>query len=347
MRTASIVDLPVVRSSERMDYKRCKKRWYWRWRKGYVPRNKTFGALELGTWMHAALAAWYLAGKRRNGQLAELLEAAALVDIRIAESNKAPDYVIEKAEELLALGIEMARAYQVHYGNDKKISVVVAEIPLEFTISRLDDSGMVVAVHKIKPDLVFIDEHGFVWLMEHKTAKSIQLGHLPIDDQARPYGVMAEPALRKLGIINQHQQFRGIMYNFLRKALPDLRPTNAKGQYLNQNGEISKRQPPPLFVRKPVTLTKKAKKITLERLRDETLEITEKTLEIRQGTLDPDRLPKTPHKSCEKTCPFFDMCVAEENGINIRDMERMLFVQRDPYLYEEETTEDTLSFEIG
>ena len=51
-----MVNLPVIRSGERMCFKRCQKKWYWEWRRGLVPRNKTFGALDLGTWMHIALA---------------------------------------------------------------------------------------------------------------------------------------------------------------------------------------------------------------------------------------------------------------------------------------------------
>ena len=114
--------------------------------------------------------------------------------------------------------------------------------------------------------------------MEHKTAKQVQLEHLVIDDQARPYGAMTESLLRKLGLIKRSQQFRGILYNILRKALTDERPQNTQGKYLNQDGSVSKRQPSPLFIRHPVTMTKKAKIITLQRVRDETLEITQKTL---------------------------------------------------------------------
>ena len=203
------------------------------------------------------------------------------------------------------------------------------------------------AVHKLKPDLVFRDRNGDIWLMEHKTAKQVQLEHLVIDDQARPYGVMAEPILRKLGVINSRQKFRGILYNFLRKALTDERPQNPAGKYLNQDGSVSKRQPSPLFIRHPVTMTKKAKMITLERVRGETLEITQKTLELRTGYLHPDRLNKTPHKSCAKTCNFFTMCVAEEEGSDISSMESTMYKRQNPYIYEEESTEDPMSFEIG
>lgn len=342
-------NLPVIRSSERIDFKRCPKKWYWKWRKGLTPKAKTFGALELGTWMHTALADWYQEGTKRNGQLVDWFSATATHAISAAVVQNAPDYVVEKAEELAVLGENMATAYQRHYQNDKKIYVLGAEIPLEFTMAKalINGSWEPIAVHKLKPDLVFADENRDVWLMEHKTAKQVMTEHLVIDDQARPYGAMAERSLRKLGVISKRQQFRGILYNFLRKALPDERPQNSQGKYLNQDGSVSKRQPSPFFLRKPVAMTRQAKIITLQRVSEEAKVITLRTLELRTKELSPDQLPKTPHKSCPKTCQYFTMCVAEEEGTNIKDMERLMFVRQDPYLYEEESTEETLGFEIG
>lgn len=341
--------LPSIRSSERKTYKRCVKKWYWEWRRGLVPRAAQFGALELGTWMHDALAHWYLKGyKRHKMPLAEIFKNRAMLDIRTAKSNHAPDYVIEKAEELLSLGEAMAEAYQLHYGNDDIINVVGVELPLDFSIP--DENGRIVAVHKIKPDMIFLKD-GEIWLMEHKTAAAIRTEHLAIDDQARPYGSMAERALRQSGLLKRFERyvFKGILYNFLRKALPDQRPTNAEGKYLNQNGSISKRQPPANFVREPITLTKASKVIALNRIAEETIRITKVTLAIRNKELNPHHLPKTPHWSCPRHCDFWAMCRAEEEGADIRDMEKALYIRRDPYIYDDQngTTDEVATFEMG
>jgi hypothetical protein len=341
-------DLPAIRSGERADYKRCKKKWFWAWRMGLVPRAARFGALELGTWVHAALADWYQLGYRRNQMpLKDLFNAYASVAIGTAREIGAPDHVLEKADELAKLGEAMTAAYQQNYGKDPVIHVLGAEIPLEFTIP--DESGVVAAIHKFKPDLIFSDSNHDVWLMEHKTAASIRTEHLVLDDQARPYGAMAERALRKLGIIKERHTFRGILYNFLRKALPDERDRNAEGLYLNKsNGTVSKNQPPPLFVRKPITMTVRQKVITLHRVRAETLEITREALRLRQHVKEAEFLQKTPHKSCPTTCQFFAMCVAEEEGTNIRSMIEMQYFRRNPYLYAEEnpTADEPVGFEV-
>lgn len=332
--------LSAIRSSERKDKKRCEKKWYWAWRRGLVLRSARFGALELGTWVHEALARWYGPGVKRHGDLAEHFQIVADAAYELARRGKTPEHVLDKAEELIALGTAMLEAYQKHYGRDGDVRILAVEIPLDFSFSAT-------VRHALKPDAVFLDADDDVWLLETKTAATVKTEHLVIDDQARPYGAMAERALRNLGLIEKYQRFRGILYNFLRKGLPDERQTNAQGKYLNKNGTVSARQPPPLFVRKEITMTRAAKVRTLERVQRETIEIAELTMRLRDGTVKPHELDKTPHHSCPRTCDFFAMCVAEEEGANIRLMERTMFIRRNPYEYEQETTDESPGFEFG
>lgn len=340
-----VANLPAVRTHERIDYKRCVKKWYWRWRMGLIPKAVSFGALELGTWMHLALERWYGQGFKRNGLLVNHFLDVCETALGEAEAAGAPAHQMEKAEELWALGQAMASAYQAHYGRDENVNVIAAEIPLEFAID--DAEGNPLGVHRLKPDMVYLDPYDDAWLMENKTATTIRTDHLVIDDQARPYGAMAERALRKLGLITKRQRFRGITYNYLRKGLPDTRPTDESGRYLNKNGSVSKKQTAPLFVRKNITMTRAAKVITLNRIAMEVHLLVTMGNALRNKQLDPKHLPKTPHISCPRTCQFFAMCTAEEEGVDIREMQRLMYVRRDPYAYEKESTDEIVSFEMG
>lgn len=342
-----MVMLPVVRSSERKTYKRCQKKWFWEWRRGLVPKAASFGALELGTWYHTGQQRWYGKGLTRHGSFAEHVNITALASIELARRQRAPEHILEEADRLAVLGVAMAEAYETHYGMDEELFVLGTEVPLEFTFPN--DHGKPLAIHKLKPDLIFRDPDGGVWIKETKTAASIRTGHLVIDDQARPYGAMGELALMKAGILSPTKRLKGVMYCFSRKALPDEREMNSEGKYLNKDGSVSKRQPPPLFERKPITMTHAQKRITLQRVRNETCEVTLTALELRTKQLHPNLLNKTPDYTCPKTCQFFDICVAEENGGDIRDMERLMFTRRDPYTYEDEhpTTDDPAGFEMG
>lgn len=341
--------LPIVTRSERVDFKRCEWKWYQLWRRGLVPKSKTFGALDLGEWLHAALADWYLPGTERTAApLSHLFLVHAELAISLASASGSPENIIEKAEELAALGENMMQAYQKRYGTDEDVEVIRAEVPLEFSFP--DHTGRVAALHKLKPDLVYRDRRNLgVWLMEHKSATSIHTEHLVIDDQARPYGAMAERALRKLGLIAPREELKGIMYNYMRKGLSDERPTNDAGKALNKNGTVSARQPAALFVRKPILMSRPAKRITLNRVRGETIGITTLATMIRAnpGEHWPERLSKTPHHSCPKFCPVFALCEANENGADTTELERGLFDRRDPYTYYGETTSEHTSFEMG
>lgn len=341
-------DLPLFRSHEGIDYKRCVKKWYWRWRKGYVLKRKTIGALDLGTWVHEALALWYTplrGGSRHDVDLSDLFTNIAESAIAWAAADGASAEQLEKAEELYMLGKAILEAYQIRYRDDG-FETIAAEIPMEVTVHDAD--GKPVAVYKLKPDLA-VRASGAVWLVEHKTAAAIRTDHLAIDDQARPYGALAEMELRRQGLIRKNEKLKGIIYNFLRKGMPDERATNEQGQALNKNGTVSKRQSVPLFKRHVVLLGDKAKAATLRRKRMEILEITGMTRMLKDGTIQPRWLNKTPHWSCPRQCEFFAICTLEEDGADTTDMERSLYVRQNPYLYDEEhdTTDDRPSFEMG
>jgi hypothetical protein len=335
------MELTVVRSGERSRYKRCPKAWYWAWRKGLVPRNARFGALELGTWVHAAFALWYLKGrKRRKAGLKLLFVAISEAAIAAAQEEGAPEHVIDQAWELQALGMAMMDAYQERYGNDSDVEVIGAEIPLEFWFA--DD-----AVHRLKPDLLYADKAGDIWLMEHKTAQTIRTEHLVINGQGASYAAMAERALCRAGVLTKSDSIKGVMYNFLRKKLPDLRPENPEGKKLNKDGSVSKSQPGEQFVRHPLVLTREQKRRVLHRVAGETKEIQGVTRALKAKTLDPADLKKTDHHTCPKYCEFFAMCVSEEKGADIRMMESTMYFRRDPYVYEEDTADEIISFEMG
>lgn len=335
-------NLPVIRQSERVDFKRCMKKWFWRWRMGLVPKRAEYGALMLGTWMHTALEYRYTSAMKAS--LEQWFDESSGVAIEDARVDN-PNMPIEKALELRALGLGMARGYDLKYGDDADIRPIGAEIPLEFEIT--DEDGKTLAIHRLKPDLLYRDPQNDVWLLENKTAKQISVEHLPIDDQARGYASMSELALKNAGYLKPNEQVKGVMYNFLRKIMPDDRPRNAQGQSLNKDGTVSKTQRTPEFVRHPIILSNKAKLQALKHIQREAIQITLMTLALRSKELKSENLTKTPHKSCPKLCEYFTMCVVEEQGGDYRQMQREMFKRENPYTYEQDTTDIPVSFDLA
>ncbi len=335
-----------VRGSERIDFKRCQLKWYWHWKLGLTPRSKRFGALDLGTWVHDSLAAWYREPKRVPSRLAEHMEWVSKAAITTTINQDAPEEVIDGGLELAQLGLGMMAHYGRYYGRDDGIRIIGVEVPLEFTF----EVDGVTVTHKLKPDAV-IYRKGFegVWILETKTAATIRSGHISIDDQARPYMSMAERCLQAAGYIKRREKVSGILYNYLRKAVPSDKPTNAQGQVLNKNGSVSARQPPPYFQRSPFAMSSRAKANVLLRLEREVTTLARNTLALRDGSLSWQDLGKTPHHSCPKYCDYFPICELHDEGADISAMRESLYRRENPYVYDDErqTTDERPSFELG
>lgn len=341
--------LPIIRTTERNDFKRCQYRWYWKWRRGLVPRAKSFGNLDLGSWVHLALAEWYCGpGIKRGPEPVETIQKFALMDIREAEQAGAPEHVIEEAHQLLALGSAMLDSYRQRYGIDEHIFVIQPEHTMRMQVPDRIDPRVALAIYQLTGDLLYRDlTDDQYWLKEHKTAKSIRTEHLSIDEQARTYLAVSEWILRKEGQIPKKGVLKGIMYNYLRKGYPDDREMDKQGYALNKNGTRSKRQPPPLFVRTPRTMTTRARQQQLRRLQRETDIITGVRQDLKWGVKPENLLTKTPHHTCPKMCEFFDMCELQEEGGNYKELQRMQFTVRNPYEDQRGTTDDPYGFEMG
>lgn len=343
----------VERGSSRATYKRCPKKWYWRYKLGLVPKALAFGATDLGTWVHDSKALWYqlLPQDRPRADLELVFKNRAQTALEWAKRDGAPEHELEKGDELALLGESMMRAYQTHYNSDTNIRILAVEQELEFrfpvTLHRTDGPIEAMVRHMLKPDAVYQAGNGDIWLLETKTTPSIRTEYLALDDQARPYGAMAERALRRADILSPQQSLRGVMYDFLRKAWPDEREKDSEGYSLNKDGSRSKTQPKPLFARHPVFMSRKAKAITLRRVHNELVILANLTDGIRNGEVDPMWIQKTTNKACTR-CEFFKMCVTEDEGGDITDMMNSAYVRQNPYTYDESPeTEERADFDMG
>jgi hypothetical protein len=113
------------------------------------------------------------------------------------------------------------------------------------------------------------------------------------------------------------------MYNFLRKAMPDERPKNEQGQHLNQDGSVSKTQPPDFFHREMVYRSEHDRKEITSRVISTSWEMRQ----VRKGNLP---LLKTPTRDCPN-CPFKDPCELHEAGADWREMLKLAYRPWEPY----------------
>jgi hypothetical protein len=329
-------EVPFIRTSERRDAKRCEWRWYQHWREGLVKKGKPSLPLWFGIGVHEALAQWYQVHDIRGMHPADFWIDWVGAEEEFIRTNKLGNDNFQEDEfiDAKALGETMLDGYVEKYGYDDQWDVIATEQTFQISIpnyfpdlaTSAGDKRDVLAIYAGTFDGVYRDlADGKLWLMEHKTAKAITLGHLPLDDQAGGYWAVANKVLRAQRLIGQDEEIKGIMYNFLRKAMPDERERDENNQCLNKNGTVSKNQPAPLFVREPVDRTKRQRAMQLRRVQNEALRMDR----LRE---DPDRLTKNPTRDCSWDCDLYDMCLLHDNGTDDwEDFRDSMFKRRDPY----------------
>lgn len=365
------MNIPIIRASERVAFERCGAKWWWAWREGLVPKSEDAGPLWFGTGVHIALAKWYCGpGTKRGPEPAETWEEFARDSLAYVKTNSdLDDASLERYEDAAELGRTMLEGYRARYGRDEHMFIVRPESTFSLMIPWPDQSlyevetGAILAEHAGTYDLVWQDlNDGGMYLEEHKTAASIQTGHLALDNQGGTYWATATGQLQKEGVLGPKQFLRGIEYNFLRKAKPDERPRDPDGYATNKPtkadyiaalrsrgyqgadidkgtlakleeiarslnlivlGERSKVQPPALFERVMVHRTSRERRAQLLRIQQQALQMQL----FRDGTLP---VTKNPAWDCRR-CQFYAMCELQERGGNWEDFRAMTYDVRDPY----------------
>lgn len=317
--------IPMIRTTERRDFKRCPQRWWWGWREGLRPRGQISDALWFGIGIHLALAHYYAPGRKRRTDMVDVWDDYCKRDPLSRLVLTAAEELGHEEEYVAAahLGRAMLVGYMAHYNHDRHWDVVNTEEPFQVNIT--DEEGDNVAVFCSTFDGVYWDlEDKSYKLMEHKTAKAITTGHLGMDDQGGAYWAVANAVLRDKGILKGQEFIKGITYNFLRKSLPDDRERNAAGQALNLDGTISKRQPAVLFQREFVRRTPAQRKVQLQRIAAE----VENMNEFRYRNLS---LFKNPTRDCSWDCAFKEMCELHDSGGDWKEFRSAVYTKQDPY----------------
>lgn len=362
------MDTITVRTSERGTFKRCPKKWYWAYVEGLRPLRPA-NALWFGIAVHEAFATWYQEGSKREGNLADLFDAALEGDRSIITEIEDGEVLYEDAREL---GRAMLDNYVAHYGHDEEWDVIATEVTFQIKIK----TAWGFTIRYVGTwDGVYRDRRtGEIWLMEHKTAAQIRIDHLPLDDQAGSYWALAGIILRQQGILKPGEEIAGIMYNIVKKDRRDDRPVNpatglttnkplkkhyaetfaqhfgrsdydgkpyekftiaelesiAKQQGIAVYGDPSKEQPGELLARIPVHRSAAERKTQIQRIKDEALYM----YKIRQG--DPDY---PVYKSVNQfgpmactNCEFFRLCQLDESGDDMaEDFKAAMFTTWNPY----------------
>lgn len=380
---------PKIRASERVTFQRCQQQWWWSNREGLTPKGKNESIpLWFGTGVHLALGLWYCGpGRRRGPEPAETWDRyAAEMEMAYVRMDDPDDETVAKYVDARQLGITMLEAYRALYGKDEDWLVVSPERTFHLNIPWPEnaknfwdaasvDPSVVMAILVGTYDLVYQDARTLqYWLGEHKTAKAIILRHLAMDNQAGTYWATATTELQREGLIPEGEFLAGIMYNFLRKGLPDQRPKDAGGYGTNKPTKanyvealtsigLTELDGKPLEraslgrmefeakertmlvigerskVQPPPLLLRHEVHRTRPERRSQLLRAQQDALQmelLRDGLLTPT---KSSTRECN-FCQFYDMCELQERGGDWESLRDIAFEVRDPYADHRKSTED-------
>lgn len=365
--------VPILRGSERSAAFRCQARWWWGYREGLVPRNQQFNALWFGQGIHVALAEWYIGpGITRGREPVETWLEFVGEGLAYVKTEDATEEDVAKYEDASTLGVAMLEGYRALYGLDSHIHVIQPEQPFSIDVPWPKERKLYpnakgsMAQFSGKWDLAYRDlRSDQLKLEEHKTAASISVKHLNLDNQGGSYWAVATQSLRKLGLIGPKETLAGIEYNFLRKGTPDDRPRDAQGYATNKPAKadyitaINDAAADEFFSINPklslAALELEAERLGLKvlgerskiqppalfqrhmihrtraELRSQLLRIQTDAYQVqmlRDGTIP---LSKNPTKDCQWDCSFYDMCELQERGGNWEEFRDMKYTRRDPY----------------
>jgi hypothetical protein len=363
-----------LRNSERQAFSTCPQKWWW----AYVEnlKSKTPGpALRFGLLMHEAMEEFYRPGLKRGPKPADTFQQRYAAELKTQTKIGFRDDD-GQWHEAGHMGTLMLEAYYAKYGKDDRWYVVATEMP--FRVRIVDPvSGLVFFFVGVVDGLWRDRESGKrkdLWVVDHKSTRddpTKKTKALILDEQAGSYWSYGVDyiRLRKPELL-KGKDLTGMMFNFLRKGLPDDRPTDSNGLRLNkpskdvlweaavnrgitdglkktkitvpelmrhigpsaaQLGEVSKTQPPAMFHREPVFRGEHDKEMVRRRIIADARQMHY----MRQGKLEVVKQPGTLHNPYCTFCDFNDMCELHEAGEDWEMVKRLTLTTWDPYAQHE------------
>lgn len=312
----------LVRNSERALWLRCRQAHQWAYRERLKPKVEA-PHFRFGTLVHAAMEARYPVGDRRGPHPAKTF--AKLYD---SELKKAMDFGFRDEDDnwlnALDVGVAMMNGYVEQYGRDSDFTVIASEQTFKTPVKVLLPDGSTRTVNFVGTfDGVWLDRvRNRLVIKDYKTTKNDpeKNNHLILDEQASTYMSFGVSFLHRMEILKPGVWPQYMLYTFMKKQKPDERKKNAAGQYLNNDGSVSKKQPTKLFHRERIHRDKATRLRYRARVVEQFAEML--TAPVYKSPANPN-----PCGFCE----FADMCEVHESGGDIDDFKKYTYGKWDPY----------------
>lgn len=224
------VRIPTLSYSQINAFK-CKLQWFWAYKEGYQPRQKTM-ALELGSAIHKALEQYY---KNLSHDVEQAYNEKTVTEdfrnymIQLYKQIQANPMIVsnslEDVEEAAKLGMEMLKNYFNEYREKDDFTFLKnkdGEIISEHNLTRKLPGAKCIIVARVD-GLVRDNINGKLFILEHKTFKRFEEDSLHRDEQFTIQVWVGEQLLENL---NLNEKVEGVIFNGLRKTFASPRLKN-------------------------------------------------------------------------------------------------------------------------
>lgn len=182
----------VIRTSDRLGFRRCRRRWGWNSHlRGNIGPKQNPAPLWMGTGFHFAMEDFH--GLNVWGTPMRAFEVFKEATIRAArrDMRRLPGDI----DELTELAVGMLQYYSEEWLKTRDplktfIWKGVPQLEVNFRVEipmDVTQYGYDVAVYSGTLDRVVVDEHDQLWIVEYKTAKSVSTMHFENDTQVSAY----------------------------------------------------------------------------------------------------------------------------------------------------------------
>lgn len=295
---------------------RCRRKWWLTvYRRLQIKTVLPYGARQLGTHVHDALATWY---ELKQDPVAHFDNTYARLMAMLPPEQEYTAQNLARDHDLGRIMIEGYLEWVAAEGKDIGLEVVGVEQKIDVPLHpRARLLG--------KLDLRVRDEHNARWFLDHKTVGGFDgaLRLLPLDFQMKMYHLLEYLQAVEEGLDpTSNVHCAGGMYNMLRKV------------------KRTKTATPPFYVRETFRHNVHELRNFYVQVAGLVREIADVSASLDDGA-DPNLVVRpTPQPSCTWSCEWFDVCPMFDDGSAAEEYLRDAAIEHDPLeRYNERTDE--------
>lgn len=265
-----------VSQSELLEFRECRRRWWFRYVEGWAKPEEYYGALPLGTNIHAALCEFYTEGGTKESSM-ELLYSTY---------NRALQYCFEddvaKVQKDFKLAVIMLEGYWEwleETGADQYLEIIESEAEIEYDIEVKGQKVRILG----KRDVIGRDVRtGTNTLIDHKTCASFNDPLLDLNEQSRMYLLLQR--------LNGSTVVQQCLWNLLRKV------------------QRTARAEPPFFKREELYISEEELRRYYERITGIIGDIIDVRKRLEEGERHYSVAYPTPGPDCSWKCAYRVVC---------------------------------------